>query len=148
MAQAPSHQFYWQLVHLCRYTHTLSPNHSLTPTQKSGRHLIDWISDWPNPRGFTKGVRFVCLNRYVQVDRKPFGQSGSYEKSLFRSRREFIGHRYERWFFSILSNLILFGTKIETQKKFSEKCWFTLTRQFFSFQKYFFKIWLNVQKIL
>ena len=39
------------------------------------RHLIDRISDWPNPRRFTKGVRFVCLNRYVQVDRKPFGQS-------------------------------------------------------------------------
>ena len=40
-----------------------------------GRHLIDRILDWPNPRGFTKGVRFVCLNRYVQVDQKPFGQS-------------------------------------------------------------------------
>ena len=35
-----------------------------------GRHLIDRISDWPNPRGFTKGVRFVCLNRYIQVDQK------------------------------------------------------------------------------
>ena len=34
---------------------------------RNGRHLIDRISDWPNPRGFTKGVRFVCLNRYVQV---------------------------------------------------------------------------------
>ena len=43
-----------------------------------GRHLIDRISDWPNLRGFTKGVCFLCLNRYVQVDRKPFGQSGSY----------------------------------------------------------------------
>ena len=40
-----------------------------------GRHLIDQISDWPNPHGFTKGVRFVCLNRYIQVDQKPFGQS-------------------------------------------------------------------------
>ena len=40
-----------------------------------GRHLIDRISDWPNPHGLTKGVRFVCLNRYVQVDQKPFGQS-------------------------------------------------------------------------
>ena len=40
-----------------------------------GRHLIDRISDWPNPHGFTKGVRFVCLNRYIQVDQKPFGQS-------------------------------------------------------------------------
>ena len=41
----------------------------------NGRHLIDRISDWPNPRGFTKGVRFVCLNRYIQVDGKPFVQS-------------------------------------------------------------------------
>ena len=40
-----------------------------------GRHLIDRISDWPNPRGFTKGVRFVCLNRYIQVNQMPFGQS-------------------------------------------------------------------------
>ena len=40
-----------------------------------GRHLIDQILDWPNPLGFTKGVRFVCLNRYIPVDRKPFGQS-------------------------------------------------------------------------
>ena len=45
---------------------------------KIGRHLIDRISDWPNPRGCTKGVRFVCLNRYIQIDWKPFGQSGSY----------------------------------------------------------------------
>ena len=37
--------------------------------------LIDRISEWPNPRGFTKGVRFVCLNRYIQIDQKPFGQS-------------------------------------------------------------------------
>ena len=37
----------------------------------NGRHLIDRISDWPNPHGFTKGVCFVCLNRYVQVDQKP-----------------------------------------------------------------------------
>ena len=48
----------WRLVAIC-----------------NGRHLIDRILDWPNPHGFTKGVRFVCLNRYVQIDRKPFGQS-------------------------------------------------------------------------
>ena len=41
----------------------------------AGRHLIDRTACWPNPRGFAKGVRFVCLNRYVQVDLKPFGQS-------------------------------------------------------------------------
>ena len=41
----------------------------------NGRHMIDRISDWPNLRGFTKGVCFVCLNRYNQVDWKPFGQS-------------------------------------------------------------------------
>ena len=40
-----------------------------------GRHLIDRISDCPNPRGFTKGVSFVCLNRYIQVNQKTFGQS-------------------------------------------------------------------------
>ena len=49
-----------------------------------GRPLIDRILDWPNPRGFKKGVHFVCLNRYVQVDQThlvnpKFGQSGSYE---------------------------------------------------------------------
>ena len=48
------------------------PNFGLT------KFRIDRISDWPNPRGFTKGVHFVCLNRFVQIDRKPFGQSGSY----------------------------------------------------------------------
>ena len=43
-----------------------------------GKHLIDQISDWPNLRGFIKGlcfVCFVCLNRYIQIDTKPFGQS-------------------------------------------------------------------------
>ena len=42
---------------------------------ENGRHLIDGISDWPNLHGFTKGVHFVCLNRYVEVDQKPFSQS-------------------------------------------------------------------------
>ena len=43
--------------------------------REHGRHLIDQIPDWPNPCGFTKGVCFECLNRYVQIDQKPFGQS-------------------------------------------------------------------------
>ena len=51
------------------------PSPEVNVINKCGRHLIDQISDWPNLHGFTKGVRFVCLNRYVQVDRKPFGQS-------------------------------------------------------------------------
>ena len=57
-----------------------------------GRHLIDRISDWPNPRGFTKGVRFVCLNKYVQVDQKPFGQSKIRSIRVLRSL-----HGHSRW---------------------------------------------------
>ena len=66
----------------------------------NGRHLIDRISDWPNPRGFTKGVRFVCLNRYIQVDQKPFGQSE------IRSIRVL-------W----IGNAPIFGGKMESQNK-------------------------------
>ena len=32
---------------------------------KKGRHLIDWISDWPNLRGFTKGV--FCMFKQVRL---------------------------------------------------------------------------------
>ena len=54
-----------------------------------GRHLIDRISDWPNPRGFTKGVCFVCLNRYIQVNQKPFGQSEIRSIRVLRSWKLF-----------------------------------------------------------
>ena len=55
----------------------------------NGRPLIDRISDWPNPRGFTKGVCFVWLNRYIQVDKKPFGQSGSYGWNTWLGKNKF-----------------------------------------------------------
>ena len=63
------------------------PKWPLWQTNKiCGRHLIDRISDWPNPRGFTKGVRFVCLNRYIQVNQKPFSQSEIRSIRVLRSQ--------------------------------------------------------------
>ena len=69
------------------------PKWPLWQTNKiCGRHLIDRISDWPNPRGFTKGVHFVCLYRYVQVDRKPFGQSEIRSIRVLRNMQHILVH--------------------------------------------------------
>ena len=70
-----------------------------------GRHLINWILDWPNPRGFTKGVRFVYLNRYVQVDRKPFGQS---EIRWIRVLRSFVTNKRFRIFLTMKYSHIVY----------------------------------------
>ena len=76
---------------------------------KVGRHLIDRISDWPNPRGFTKGVLFVRLNRYVQVDQMPFGQSEIRSiRVLWCGPFQFVGTKFNRKCFIMLEIKALF----------------------------------------
>ena len=76
---------------------------------KVGRHLIDRISDWLNPRGFTKGVLFVRLNRYVQVDQMPFGQSEIRSiRVLWCGPFQFVGTKFNRKCFIMLEIKALF----------------------------------------
>ena len=55
-------------------------------------HMIDtWLTKFRIDRIrvlFQKGVRFVCLNRYVQIDRKQFGQSEQIEIVRFSQKNK------------------------------------------------------------